>query len=106
MANSDNEWDNIQEAHEPGLKEAGSGALRVTLLFGSAAVAFALFLVPILNRNDPFSFGTRLTGQSLDRMSTGSVSQKSTYVVRRSVLQKSPNSICVIRVNGGKSGDC
>ncbi len=106
MAHSDDEWDNIQETYEPGLKEAGSGALRITLLFGSAAVAFALFLVPILNRNDTFSIGSRITGQNLDRMSTGSISSKTAYVVRRSVLQNSPNSICVIRANGGKSGDC
>ena len=106
MTHSDDEWDSIQEAHEPGLKEAGSGALRITLLFGSVAVAFALFLVPILNRNDAFPFGSRFSGQSLDRMSTGSISKSNAYVVRKSVLQSSPNSICVIRANGGKSGDC
>lgn len=106
MANSDDEWDTIQETHDSGLKEVGSGALRITLLFGSAAVAFALFLVPILNRNDAFSFGSRTLGQSLDRMATGSVSRDNAYVVRRSVLQNSPNAICVIRSNGNKSGDC
>ncbi len=106
MTHSDDEWDSIQDTHEPGLKEAGSGALRITLLFGSVAVAFALFLVPILNRNDTFSFGSRISGESLDRMSTGAISTRGAYVERKSVLQRSPNSICVIRANGGKSGDC
>jgi hypothetical protein len=106
MTTSDDEWDSVQENTESSLLEAGSGALRITLLFGSVAVAFALFLVPILSRSDAFSFGSRITGQTLDQMSTGSISNKHAYVVRRSVLQNSPNAVCVIRANGGKSGDC
>ena len=106
MTNSDDEWDTVERTQDSGLKEAGSGALRITLLFGSVAVAFALFLVPILNRNDALSIGSRTAGQNLDRMSTGSVSRDNAYVVRKSVLQSSPNAICIIRANGGKSGDC
>jgi hypothetical protein len=106
MTTSDDEWDSVQENRDSSLAEAGSGALRITLLFGSVAVAFALFLVPILTRNDAFSFGSRISGQNLDQMSTGAISNRQAYVVRKSVLQGSPNAVCVIRANGGKSGDC
>ncbi len=106
MTNSDDEWDLVQDERNNSLKDAGVGALRVTLLFGSAAVAFALFLVPIMNKTDGFSFANRGSGQGLDQMSTGSISKKGAYVVRRSVLQNSPQSICVIRADGGRSGDC
>jgi hypothetical protein len=106
MMNSDDEWDNVQQDRDNSITSVGSGALRLTLLFGSVAVAFALFLVPIMNRNDGFSFGNRASGQGLDQISTGSISKSNAYVIRKSVLQRSPNSICVIRADGGKSGDC
>lgn len=106
MTNSDDEWDKVRDDRDNGITEAGFGVLRLTLLCGSVAVAFALFLVPIMNRNDGFSFGNRILGSNLDQMSTGSISKSNAYVVRRSVLQNSPQSICVIRADGGKSGDC
>lgn len=106
MTNSDDEWDNLHEDRNSIVGDAGSGALRIALLFGSVAVAFALFLVPIMSRNDGYSFGGRSSGQGLDQMSTGSISKSNAYVVRRSVLQQTPNSICVIRADGAKSGDC
>ena len=106
MMNSDDEWDQVRETRESGTSEAGSGALRLTLLFGSIAVAFALFLAPLMSRNDGFSFGGRFSGQTLDQISTGSISKSNAYVVRKSVLQNSPQSVCIIRADGGKSGDC
>lgn len=106
MMNSDDEWDQIRENRDSGAGETGFGILRLTLLFGSVAVAFALFLAPLMSRNDGFSFGGRLSGQNIDQMATGSISNGNAYIVRKSVLQNSPNSICVIRADGRKSGDC
>lgn len=88
------------------------GALRVALLFGSAAVALALVLTPIVERQANemaySSYPARVSPAGLDMMSTGGIGQRSSgsYVVRRSVLQPSPNSVCVIRDNGMRSGDC
>ncbi len=83
---------------------AGMGVLRITLLFGSAAVALALILAPIADSQ------TRQIVQGgpagLDRMTTGSVSTGGRYTIRRSVLQDSPSAICIIRDNGSRSGDC
>jgi hypothetical protein len=108
----DRDWDSIRP--DRSFRAAGMGLLRITLLFGSAAVALALIATPLLDSRmrsgrDDFAGG-------LDRMSTGSVGsrgsvgsttgRRDTYTLRRSVLQPLPTSICVIRDNGQRSGDC
>jgi hypothetical protein len=84
----------------------GFGLLRPVLLFGSAAVAIALMLVPMLeDATEDFADAEE---QGLDLTSTGSIGQSGGsgfYIVRRSVLQ-SPGEVCVIRANGTKAGDC
>ena len=94
------------------------GALRLALLFGSAAVGLALILTPLaesqVERMAYSSYSSRL-----DPMATGTIggamgggqgfaSQRagSSYTVRRSVLQPSPSSVCIIRSNGMRTGDC
>ncbi|MGB8817295.1 MAG: hypothetical protein WCC66_05160 [Rhizobiaceae bacterium] len=106
MTHSDDEWDLIQEDRSDGPGIASSGALRIALLFGSVAVAFALFLVPIMGRQGDLPMIGRLSSQTLDQMSTGSVQGRGAYVIRRSVLQNTPHSVCVIRADGRQTGDC
>ncbi len=77
------------------------GALRITLLFAAAAVALALIAAPLLESRSGFL--ARNAG--VDLMSTGSISGTS-YTIRRSVLQSSPDAICIIRSDGARSGDC
>ncbi len=105
----ESEWNRIQDDRNSWLGVAGMGAVRVALLFGSAAVALALIIAPFAEsqtRSYTAQFDSYPEG--LDTMSTGSVAsgQSGRYVVRRSVLQPSPDSICVIRSNGARSGDC
>jgi hypothetical protein len=97
-------WDEAEEAS--GLNIADNGALRVALLFGSAAVAFALILTPFVDRGAGSVVASRGVATELDQTATGSISRSDEYTVRRSVLQSSPASVCVIRSNGGKSGVC
>lgn len=82
----------------------GAGMLRVTLLFGTAAVALALFATPYLAGEGRQQLSDARYG-GLDFMSTGSVASR-TYTERRSVLQKSPGAVCIIRADGARSGDC
>lgn len=106
-----NEWERPEDRHGWGFGGAGMGALRITLLFGSAAVALALILVPVAeNQAEKMMYSSYPGG--LDMMATGTiggaVGQRggSAYVVRRSVLQPSPSSVCIIRQNGMRTGDC
>lgn len=91
---------------------AGMGAVRVALLFGSAAVAIALFLTPLVeSQSNKLAYSSYPSGSypaGLDMMSTGTIGQRDTgaYTVRRSVLQPSPSSVCIIRQNGMRTGDC
>ena len=97
----DKDWDSIRPERSSRAVHAGMGILRITLLFGSAAVALALIITPIVaNQTRP-----QLARGGLDTMSTGSI-DRSTYTIRRSVLQPSPGSVCVIRDNGRQSGAC
>lgn len=90
----------------------GIGLLRPTLLFGTAAIALALMIVPMLDSGESRGIGGSVAQNNpfpgnLDLTTTGSVGGGGgAYVIRRSVLQASPDSVCVIRANGRRSGDC
>ena len=103
--NVDGEWDSMRSDRNWRVDQAGMGMLRIALLFGSAMVALALLLAPVLDQNRyALSDGT---AAGLDLISTGSVKTTGAqYTIRRSVLQQSPTSICVIRTNGTRSGEC
>lgn len=101
------DWAEIRPPRTSTIGEAGFGVLRITLLFGSLAIAIALFVAPVLDRGAT----TRMAGSSLygglDRTATGTVRQGSTqYTIRRSVLQTSPGAMCIVYSNGARSGDC
>ena len=79
------------------------GALRITLLFSAAAVVLALIAAPLLESRS----GSGLARNArVDLMSTGSIGGTTSYTIRRSVLQSSPDAICIIRSDGARSGDC
>ncbi len=81
----------------------GSGAVRLALLFGSVAIALALIAVPLLERK---SGSLTARSRNIDYVNTGSIARGSTYTVRRSVLQRDPGAVCIIRGDGTLSGDC
>lgn len=101
----EDDWDVVRDRGWPS-GGTGVGILRITLLFGSAAVALALILAPIAetqsrsyadDNNQPFG---------IDNMATGSIKRPvKVYTIHKSVLQSSPDAVCVIR-NGRGSGDC
>lgn len=102
-------FDNLDEAaaQTRTFLGAGTGILRITLLFGSAAIALALVVAPLADRKSK-SVVDYASSRSIDTMSTGSIKKAvpSEYTIRRSVLQKSPDSVCILNSNGTKSGDC
>lgn len=114
----DRDWDSIRPDRNYSAANAGMGILRITLLFGSAAVALALIATPFLDSRMRLQSARADFAGGLDTMntgsigsagsigSTGSIGHRGTYTLRRSVLQPLPSSICVIRDNGKRSGDC
>ena len=83
------------------------GAVRVALLFGTAAIAVAAILTPVLS--DKTSTARIASGPfDYDRITTGSIPKKTTqtYTIRKSILQNSPEAVCIIRQNGVRAGDC
>lgn len=101
----DQDWDDLQTYRTSQLGSAGSGVIRLALLFGSAAVALGLIIAP-LAENGLGSRSARNDLSGIDFTSTGSIGTAGTYTVRRSVLQSSPNAVCIIRDNGQQYGDC
>jgi hypothetical protein len=88
------------------LSRAGSSALRVVLLFGTLAVALALIAAPVIDQRVKTYISRTNVEPKLDYTATGSIGYKGSYTIRKSVLQGSPNSVCILRDNGTKSGDC
>jgi len=99
------DWDSIRPERSFRAGEAGMGVLRIALLFGSAAVALALLATPLLDRSSRQEFARNALPPGLDMTATGSIG-RSVYTIRRSVLQPSPDSVCIIGTNGRRSGDC
>ena len=98
----ENDWEKIRPQRAPLFGAAGIGMLRFALLFGSAAVALALILAPMADRYSK----SQIAGlEGLDFTATGSIGDGAGYTIRRSVLQE-PGSVCIIRANGQRSGDC
>jgi hypothetical protein len=102
----ESEWEKIRASGSAHLGSAGMGALRITLLFGSAAVALALIIAPIVDNSTKARFADSRYPVGLDRVTTGSIPARRYYTIRRSVLQKSPSSVCIIGQGGARSGDC
>lgn len=103
----DRDWAEIRPHNGSTVSEAGAGMLRITLLFGSLAIAIALFLTPLLDRTGSSDMTASVIYGGLDRTATGTVrNHANQYTIRRSVLQNNPSSMCIIHSNGMKSGDC
>ena len=103
------------------LGATSAGILRVTLLFGSAAVAMTCRVSARAcserarkwrNSSDKHArdrMFASVSSPGVDFISTGSVRSMGageSYTIRRSVLQSDPHAECIIRSNGARSGSC
>jgi hypothetical protein len=90
------DWNGSQAGFLPG------GAIRLALIFGSIAVALGLVIAPLAEEHLTRS----ADADGLDYMATGSVGTDRSFTIRRSVLQSSPDAVCIIRQDGTQTGDC
>ena len=107
--NDERDWAEIEPPSTSSMTDAGFGALRITLLFGSLAIAVALFVAPLMDRGDPARVASSTYFRNLDRTATGTAGKTvgyTQYTVRRSVLQSNPRALCIVHANGMQSGDC
>ena len=105
----DNDWDVVRNDRGWSAGNSGMGVLRITLLFGSAAVALALIIAPIADSQTRSYVAQDGGPMGLDTMTTGSIKggdYRSRYIIHKSVLQSSPEAVCVIRADGRRTGDC
>lgn len=94
-----------EEESEARVRLTASRPVRTALLFAAVAAGLALTLAPLAERRVNALVASN--GSGIDRMSTGSIAPSTNnYTIRRSVLQSSPNAVCIIRPNGVRSGDC
>lgn len=104
--NDDTDWFEPLEPRQSTLFDWGNNMLRATMLFGVLAVALALFAAPYLDRSSQRLAADR-GNPGIDYLTTASTpQQRSTYTMRRSVLQTSPSAVCIIHANGARTGDC
>lgn len=97
----------VRQSRRAASRSGRVGALNVALLFAVAAVAVSLVLTPVLSDHSP---STQIAAQPdmLDTMATGSIPTprdgSKRYTIRRSVLQDTPGSVCIVGAGSGDAG--
>jgi len=108
VMNNDDFWMTVMDRGEQENQPKRFGAVRVALLFGTAAIAVAAILTPVVADRSP-SARIAWAPDQFDNITTGSIPQRSSnssYTVRKSILQDNPGALCIIRSDGRKTGDC
>ncbi len=101
----DDFWETVQEKDFSRAGTTRTGALNLALLFGTAVIAIALVLTPVLSSKTDKRMMANVPDE-FDMMSTGSIPAQhgKRYTVRRSVLQEMPGAVCVVNGDGRDSG--
>ncbi|AYD02684.1 hypothetical protein [Neorhizobium sp. NCHU2750] len=100
-------WKTVRNRQRSTYRSGRTGVLNMALLFGTAAIALSLILTPMLAEH---SDERRLAHvqEDFDTLTTGSIkpADGSTkhYTIRRSVLQETPGSVCIVQGYGADSG--
>ena len=86
---------------------SGLTSIEMAVVFGVFAVGFAIIATPMLDKpNQRIAASDLYLGQQVDRVVTGSISKPKRFIIRKSVLQPTKTSQCIIFSDGSKYGDC
>lgn len=108
----DDFWKAVREKEQASVSSRKTGALNIALLFGTAVVALTLILTPMLADKTKSSVFASVPPE-YDSITTGSIPKGEAgakseagkrYTIRRSVLQETPGSVCVVQGYGGGVG--
>lgn len=100
-------WKTVRDRQRATYRSGKTGALNIALLFGTAAIALSLIVTPMLaERSDQKRLAH--VQEEFDMLTTGSIepaeSGSKQYTIRRSVLQETPGSVCVVQDYGADGG--
>lgn len=102
-------WKTVEVRRPYSRKARQTGILNIALLFGTAAIALSLIITPMVagkNREPRLA----QVPDNFDMITTGSIKPaasvdgKKTYSIRRSILQQTPGSVCIVEGYGYESG--
>ena len=101
-------WKTVRDRQRATYRSGKTGALNIALLFGTAAIALSLIVTPMLaERTDQKRLAH--VQEDFDMLTTGSIKPVEAgakhYTIRRSVLQDTPGSVCIVQ-GYGADGDC
>ncbi|TNM59651.1 hypothetical protein [Aliirhizobium smilacinae] len=101
-------WKTVRNRQRATYRSGKTGALNLALLFGTAAIALSLIVTPMLaERTDQKRLAH--VQEDFDMLTTGSIKPAEAgakhYTIRRSVLQDTPGSVCIVQ-GYGADGDC
>lgn len=103
---TDDFWKTVS-VRRSGSRGAGrTGILNITLLFGTAVIALALIVTPMLAGKGGSSRLAQVP-DAYDNLTTGSIRRNDTgknYSIRRSILQDVPGSVCIVEGYDGSPG--
>jgi hypothetical protein len=102
----DDFWKAVREKEQASVSSRKTGALNIALLFGTAVVALTLILTPMLADKSKSSVFASVPSE-VDSITTGSIPKTDSgkrYTIRRSVLQETPGSVCVVQGYGNGVG--
>lgn len=107
-------WKTVRSRQRPTYRSGRTGALNVALLFGTAAIALSLIVTPMLAKRGEQDRMAHVQ-QDFDMISTGSIGsinrnadnaieKNKHYTIRRSVLQDTPGSVCIVQGYSSETG--
>ncbi|MDP9840449.1 hypothetical protein J2T09_005236 [Neorhizobium huautlense] len=104
-------WKTVRTRQRPTYRSGRTGALNVALLFGTAAIALSLIVTPMLAKRGEQDRMAHIQ-QDFDMITTGSIKRNDDnaieknkhYTIRRSVLQDTPGSVCIVQGYSSETG--
>ena len=99
-------WKTVEVRRSYSKKSRKTGVLNIALLFGMVAIALSLIVTPMLAGKTTSPRLAQIP-DNFDMISTGSINRnvdKKSYSIRRSVLQPTPGSVCIVEGYGNESG--
>ena len=107
-------WKTVRVRQRATYRSGKTGVLNIALLFGTAAIALSLIVTPMLaTGNDERRLAH--VQEDFDLITTGSIrpahkagtpsdNTNKHYTIRRSILQETPGSLCIVQGYGADSG--